>query len=101
MSSESKAKDDDITARFVEINLSDDITGTYEIREWLLSYLETRTGYIIDFQKDKDAFDNQNKVSDLIEKVFNQLTYEVIRTLSIMVKFGFFTKYATKLMENA
>jgi len=32
-----------MAARFIEINLSDDIGGAHEIREWLLDHLEKKS----------------------------------------------------------
>jgi hypothetical protein len=88
------ARDDDMTARFIEINLSDDIGGAYEIREWLLNHLEGRAKLAIAVQEGREA-------RDVTNDVFNQLTYEVIRTINVMLKFGLFTQYATQLMETA
>jgi hypothetical protein len=61
-------KEDLISTRFIEINLSDDITGAYEIREWLLKFLEERTKYALLVEDGKET----NDISPL---VYNELTY--------------------------
>lgn len=58
----------------------------------MLDYLKDITKKIIDY--DKGA-------PDLMHIVYNHLTYEVIKTLCMMVEYGLFTQYATKLMEDA
>ena len=45
--------------------------------------------------------ENYTQATDLMHTVYNHLTYEVIKTLCMMVEYGLFTQYATKLMENA
>ena len=45
--------------------------------------------------KDKiEYLDDSNINEDKTEKIYNELTYEVIRCLSLMVKFGLFSKHA-------
>lgn len=44
----------------------------------------------------------QGKIDvDITEDVYNQLTFEVIKAVNSMVKFGLFTQYATYLMGKA
>ncbi|CAD8158586.1 unnamed protein product [Paramecium pentaurelia] len=81
---------DDITDRFIEINLTNDIQGTYLIRKWLLEYLKDKIEYL----------DDANINEDKTEKIYNELTYEVIRCLSLMVKFGLFSKHANQLLQS-
>ena len=88
MTPSSQQKDDDLTARFIEINLSDDIHGAYEIREFFLQFLEARTESALRVQSGKES-------SDISTLVFNELTYAVIKSLMMMIKFGLFTKYAS------
>ena len=38
---------------------------------------------------------------DITGDIFNQLTFEVIKAVNSMVKFGLFTQYATYLMDKA
>ncbi|CAD8074919.1 unnamed protein product [Paramecium sonneborni] len=81
---------DDITDRFIEINLTNDIQGTYAIRKWLLKYLKDKIEYL------DDQIINEDKSIN----IYNELTYEVIRCLSLMVKFGLFSKHANQLLRT-